>query len=76
MVGGAANLVSWRLIFFVNLPAGAVALILLARTGRSARRPAAFDWAGQAAQKQLSTDRVRVLGPDHPDTRGTRANLA
>ncbi len=47
--GGVLTLVSWRLIFFVNLPVGVAALVLLARAGRSARRPVPFDWAGQAA---------------------------
>lgn len=47
VLAGAATLVSWRLIFFVNVPAGALALALLARAGRSPRRPAPFDWAGQ-----------------------------
>ena len=28
------------------------------------------------ATEQLLTDRLRVLGPDHPDTLNTRANLA
>jgi DHA2 family methylenomycin A resistance protein-like MFS transporter len=49
VVGGVLALVDWRLIFFINVPAGAVALALLARTRRSPRRPAAFDWAGQIA---------------------------
>jgi MFS transporter, DHA2 family, methylenomycin A resistance protein len=41
--------VSWRLIFFVNVPAGAAALILLARAARSPRHSVPFDWAGQVA---------------------------
>ena len=41
------TLVSWRLIFFINVPAGAAALLLLARTQPSPRRPVPFDWAGQ-----------------------------
>jgi MFS transporter, DHA2 family, methylenomycin A resistance protein len=41
--------VSWRLIFFVNGPAGAAALALLARAARSARHSVPFDWAGQVA---------------------------
>ncbi len=41
-------MVSWRLIFFVNVPAGAAALVLLARAGCSPRREAPFDWPGQA----------------------------
>jgi DHA2 family methylenomycin A resistance protein-like MFS transporter len=49
VLGGVLTLVSWRLIFFVNLPAGVVALLLLAKTARSPRRPAPFDWAGQIA---------------------------
>ncbi len=47
VLGGVLTLVSWRAIFFLNVPAGAVALALLARTGYSARRPVPFDWAGQ-----------------------------
>lgn len=49
LLGGALSAVSWRLIFFVNVPAGAVTLMLLARAGRSPRHRAPFDWAGQAA---------------------------
>jgi MFS transporter, DHA2 family, methylenomycin A resistance protein len=49
VLGGVLTLVSWRLIFFVNLPAGALALVLLARARRSPHRNVPFDWAGQAA---------------------------
>jgi EmrB/QacA subfamily drug resistance transporter len=49
VLGGLLTLVSWRLIFFVNVPAGAVALALLARAAGSTRHGAPFDWAGQAA---------------------------
>jgi EmrB/QacA subfamily drug resistance transporter len=48
VTGGLLTLASWRLIFFINVPAGAAALILLARTSPSPRRWAPFDWAGQA----------------------------
>lgn len=42
------------------------------------------DWRGEAgdpvgaadAFEELLTDRLRVLGPDHPDTLWTRHNLA
>jgi DHA2 family methylenomycin A resistance protein-like MFS transporter len=47
VLGGLLTLVSWRLIFVINLPVGAVALFLLARTARSPHRPAPFDWIGQ-----------------------------
>ena len=55
VAGGLLTLASWRLIFFINVPAGAAALFLLARTAPSPRRPAPseapseapFDWAGQ-----------------------------
>jgi EmrB/QacA subfamily drug resistance transporter len=47
VLGGVLTLVSWRLIFVLNLPAGVIALLLLARTARSPHRPAPFDWAGQ-----------------------------
>jgi len=49
LLGGALSAVSWRLIFFVNVPAGAAALVLLARAARSPRHSVPFDWAGQAA---------------------------
>ena len=48
LLGGLLTSVSWRAIFVVNLPVGAAALILLARTAPSPRRPAPFDWLGQA----------------------------
>jgi MFS transporter, DHA2 family, methylenomycin A resistance protein len=47
VAGGLLTLASWRLIFFINVPAGAAALALLARTPPSPCRPAPFDWAGQ-----------------------------
>jgi MFS transporter, DHA2 family, methylenomycin A resistance protein len=49
LLGGALSAVSWRLIFFVNVPAGAAALVLLARAVRSPRNRVPFDWAGQVA---------------------------
>ena len=49
VLGGLLSLVSWRLIFFVNVPAGAAALVLLARAARSPHHKVPFDWAGQAA---------------------------
>ena len=49
VVGGALSLLSWRLIFLINLPVGMVALCLLARLPRSPRRAVPFDWAGQVA---------------------------
>ncbi len=49
LLGGVLTEVSWRLIFFVNVPAGAVALLLLARAARSPRHRVPFDWAGQVA---------------------------
>src|SRR5947209_7766756 len=47
VVGGFLTLVSWRMIFFINLPIGLIALYLLTRVRRSPRRPAPFDWVGQ-----------------------------
>src|SRR5437867_6308618 len=38
VLGGLLSLVTWRLIFFINLPVGVVALILLARTQHSPHR--------------------------------------
>ena len=48
VLGGVLNLVDWHLIFFLNVPAGAVALLLLlARTQRSQPRVVPFDLVGQ-----------------------------
>lgn len=47
VLGGLLTQLDWRLIFFVNLPVGAVALLVLSRVAPSPRRLAPFDWAGQ-----------------------------
>ncbi len=47
VLGGLLTLITWRTIFCVNLPVGAVALLLLARTERSPHRQVPFDWVGQ-----------------------------
>lgn len=49
VAGGLLTLVDWRMIFFVNLPVGAVALALLKRARRSPRQEVPFDWTGQVA---------------------------
>jgi MFS transporter, DHA2 family, methylenomycin A resistance protein len=49
VLGGLLTLVSWRLIFFVNVPAGMAALALLGSTARSPHHDVPFDWAGQVA---------------------------
>lgn len=49
VLGGILTQLDWRLIFLVNLPVGAAALIILARVATSPRRPMPFDWAGQIA---------------------------
>lgn len=48
VAGGALTTAwSWRGIFFINLPVGLIALLMLSRTPRSERRPAPLDVAGQ-----------------------------
>jgi DHA2 family methylenomycin A resistance protein-like MFS transporter len=47
ILGGLLTTVTWRLIFFVNVPVGAVALVLLARSVGGPRQLIPFDWAGQ-----------------------------
>ncbi|MER5913939.1 MFS transporter [Streptomyces sp. NPDC001982] len=49
VAGGLLTLMDWRMIFFVNLPVGAVALVLLKRAQRSTRQEVPFDWTGQVA---------------------------
>jgi DHA2 family methylenomycin A resistance protein-like MFS transporter len=49
VVGGALSLISWRAIFFINLPVGVIALLFLARAHRSPRRAVPFDLVGQIA---------------------------
>ncbi|MEU6351727.1 MFS transporter [Streptomyces sp. NPDC047072] len=50
VAGGVLSLVDWRMIFFVNLPVGVLALLLLTRTTPSPRRAGTgFDWAGQVS---------------------------
>jgi DHA2 family methylenomycin A resistance protein-like MFS transporter len=40
---------SWRGIFFINVPVGVLALLLVGRTPASARRPAGLDMIGQVS---------------------------
>jgi MFS family permease len=47
LLGGLLTLLSWRLIFFINLPVGAAAMLLVSRIDRSPRRQVPFDWFGQ-----------------------------
>jgi DHA2 family methylenomycin A resistance protein-like MFS transporter len=47
VLGGVLNLIDWRLIFFINVPVGALALLPLARANRSTPRLVPFDPIGQ-----------------------------
>src|SRR5690606_25630945 len=47
VIGGLFSLVSWRLIFFINVPVGVAALVLLSAVEVSPRRWRRFDWVGQ-----------------------------
>ncbi|WP_138418815.1 MFS transporter [Sinomonas gamaensis] len=47
VLGGLLTLASWRLIFFVNIPVGLIALYLIARSIPVAHHRAPIDWAGQ-----------------------------
>ncbi|MFF7655105.1 MFS transporter [Streptomyces sp. NPDC007983] len=49
VAGGAASLITWRMIFFINLPVGVVALVLLAFAARSPSRRVPFDVTGQTS---------------------------
>ena len=47
ILGGILTEWDWRVIFFINLPVGALALVLLTRVPDSPRRPHPFDIVGQ-----------------------------
>ncbi len=47
VLGGVLTELDWRIIFFINLPVGALALTVLTRVARSPRRPHRFDPVGQ-----------------------------
>ena len=47
ILGGLLTQLSWRGIFFVNVPVGLAALIMVTRTSASPERPAPIDWIGQ-----------------------------
>jgi MFS transporter, DHA2 family, methylenomycin A resistance protein len=47
VLGGVLTLISWRLIFFINVPVGAAAMLLVTRISPSPRRRVPFDWFGQ-----------------------------
>lgn len=47
VLGGVLTLVDWRLVFFINVPVGVIALLLLTRARPSVPRKVAFDLTGQ-----------------------------
>lgn len=47
VLGGLLTMVSWRLIFFVNVPVGLLGLCLIFRSISTARHSAPVDWVGQ-----------------------------
>ncbi len=49
VAGGLLTVLDWRMVFFVNLPVGAVALLLLKYARPSPRQAVPFDGAGQVA---------------------------
>jgi EmrB/QacA subfamily drug resistance transporter len=73
VLGGLLTLVSWRMIFLVNVPVGAVALLLLTRTPHSDRHRVPFDWAGQTtgvvAMAALTFGAIEAGGAGFTDLR-------
>lgn len=49
ILGGILTEFDWRIIFFINLPVGILAIALLTRVTESLQRPHPFDFVGQVA---------------------------
>jgi MFS transporter, DHA2 family, methylenomycin A resistance protein len=49
ILGGVLTEIDWRIIFFINLPVGFLAIALLPRVAKSPQRPHPFDVVGQVA---------------------------
>lgn len=49
ILGGILTQLDWRIIFFINLPVGVLAIALLTRVAESPRRPHPFDVVGQVS---------------------------
>ena len=49
VLGGVLSLVSWRMIFLINLPVGIIALVLVLKARRSDTREVPLDLVGQVA---------------------------
>jgi DHA2 family methylenomycin A resistance protein-like MFS transporter len=47
LAGGLLTMLSWRLVFGINLPVCAAMLVLLRKVRPSPTRPSRFDWLGQ-----------------------------
>ncbi|MER0449875.1 MFS transporter [Streptomyces sp. Edi4] len=63
---------SWRAVFFLNVPAGLAAALMLTRAGRSPRRPAVFDVPGQlTAGLALAGVTYAVIEGGHHGLTGT-----
>jgi MFS transporter, DHA2 family, methylenomycin A resistance protein len=71
ILGGLLTTLDWRLIFLVNLPVAAVALVWVGRAARSASRAVPFDVGGQASAivAVASLSYVVIEGGGHGWTR-------
>jgi len=47
VLGGMLTMIDWRLIFYVNVPVGAAAMVLIARTAVTGTHRVPIDWWGQ-----------------------------
>ena len=54
LVGGALATIDWRLVFAINVPVCVVIVVLFRAIAPSSRRPAPFDWTGQAPRSPRS----------------------
>ncbi|WP_099047677.1 MFS transporter [Cupriavidus pauculus] len=77
VIGGLLAAINWRWIFFINIPAGLAALVLLTHVCRSPRRLAPFDlWGQVTAVVAMAALTFGAIEMGSTDGGGALANLS